>query len=612
MFEPGQRRLFHDALRPPAGYRFDCAVGTTFTLDLLALLSVPLSFTFRDPEDGEGQLASDPLALLESARRHASRIVLFCHGGQTSVPRPGQPALAFLEQSVVTALPPSRNGAQGVFHPKIWALRYQAEGMPTRYRLVCQSRNLTFDRSWDASLALDGELAERQRGFSLNGPLAEFVRALPGLACQPISNDQQAIVGQVADELRRVDWTSPDGLKLSRFLPFGVRRHNPVFPDLQHRAILMMSPFLGDDLLQSVAEPRPHAALVSRREELLKTTAETIGKFDRVYAFRGSLDLEPEDADADLASLAGLHAKVYVIDDGWDACVIVGSANATKAALGNPPQNVEFMVELVGRKSVFGIEKLLDPDGDGDEGAFLSLIEPFDKSQAGTVEEDAGERALESLLNAAATVLVKANLSGSVEPSEDGRYTLKLEFDETHGRPDGVSNVWCWPATLAAERKLELSDQVVFEGLSLAQLSGFLAIEVEASVHGKSDIKRFLRPIELSGLPYDRLQRLLASMLGDHSRLVQLLWLLLSPDDDLTFAEFGQLLGSSETGSSSQLALPGLLERMLTTLSRDANQLDAVDTLISELRKTEDGKKLLGTDFDTVWEPLWQAREKMR
>ena len=499
-----------------------------------------------------------------------------------------------------------------MFHPKVWALRYQAEGMPARYRLVCQSRNLTFDSSWDAALALDGKLAERQRGFSLNGPLAEFVRALPGLACQPISNDQQVIVDQVADELRRVDWTPPDGLKLRRFLPFGVRRHNPVFLDLEHRPILMISPFLGDDLLRSVAEPRPHAALVSRGDELLKTTAETIGRFDKVYAFRGGLDLEPEDADAGLAPLTGLHAKVYVIDDGWDARVIVGSANATRAALGNPAQNVEFMVELVGRKSVFGIEKLLDPDGDGEEGAFLSLIEPFDKSQAGTVDEDAGERALESLLSAAATVLVKADLSGSVEPSEDGRYTLNLEVNETQGRPDGVSNVWCWPATLAAERKLEFSEQVVFEGLTLAQLSGFLAIEVEASIHGKSDIKRFVRPIELSGLPDDRLQLLLASMLGDHSRLVQLLWLLLSPDDDLTFAEFGQLLGNNETGNSSQLALPGLLERMLMTLSRDANRLDAVDTLISELRKTEDGKKLLGTDFDAVWEPLWQVRENMR
>ena len=612
MFEPGQRRLFHDALRPPEGYRFDCAVGTTFTLDLLALLSVPLAFTFRDPEDEEGQLASDPLALLESARRHASRIVLFCHGGQTSVPRPGQSVLAFLEQSVVTASPPSRNVAQGVFHPKVWALRYRAEGMPTRYRLVCQSRNVTFDRSWDASLALDGELAERRRGFSLNGPLAEFVGALPGLACRPISKDQQAIVDEVASELRRVAWTSPDGLEISRFLPFGVGRRNPFFPDLKHRPIMMISPFLGDDLLRSVAEPRPNAALVSRREELLKTKAETIEKFDRVYAFRGGLDLEPEDADGDLAPLAGLHAKVYVIDDGWDARVIVGSANATKAALGNPPQNVEFMVELVGRRSVFGIDKLLDPDGDGDQGAFLSLIEPFDRSQAGTVEEDAGERALEYLLDAAATALVKVNLSGSVEPAEDGRYTLKLAFDNTEGLPDGVGNVWCWPATLAAERKLLLADQVTFEGLSLAQLSGFLAIEVEAAIDGKSDVKRFVRPIELNGLPGDRLQRLLASTLGDRSRFVQLLWLLLSPDDDLTFAEFGQLLGKSETGSSSQLALPGLLERMLRTLSRDASQLDAVDTLVRELRKTEDGMKLLGTDFDAVWGPLWQTREKMR
>ena len=455
-------------------------------------------------------------------------------------------------------------------------------------------------------------MTKRQRGFSLNRPLTEFVRALPGLACQRVLNDQQAIVDQVADELRRVDWKTPDGLKLSRFLPFGVRPHNPVFPDLEHRPILVISPFLGDDLLQSVAEPRPNAALISRREELLMAKAETIGKFDRVCAFKDGLDLETEDADADLAPLGGLHAKVYVIDDGWDARVIVGSANATNAALADPSRNVEFMVELVGRKSVFGIEKLLDPDGDGDEGAFPSLIEPFDKSQAGTVEEDAGERALAFLLDAAAAVLAKADLSGSVEPSEDGRYTLKLELDKAQGLPDGVSNVWCWPATLAAERKLSLADQVTFEGLSLAQLSGFLAIEVEASINEETGNKRFARPIELTGLPDDRLPRLLASALGDHSRFVQLLWLLLSPDDDLTFAGFGQLLGNSEPGSSSQLVLPGLLERMLTTLSRDANQLDAVAELISELRKTEDGKELLGPDFDAVWGPLWQAREKMR
>ena len=137
MLEPGHRRLFLDALRPPEGYSFDLAVGTTYTLDLMALLSVPLAFTFADAQDGDGQLATDPLALLESARRHAGRIVLFCHGGQTSVPRSRQPALAFLEQSVVTALPPRVDDTQAVFHPKVWALRYVAEDQPARYRLVC-------------------------------------------------------------------------------------------------------------------------------------------------------------------------------------------------------------------------------------------------------------------------------------------------------------------------------------------------------------------------------------------------------------------------------------------------------------------------------------------
>ena len=215
----------------------------------------------------------------------------------------------------------------------------------------------------------------------------------------------------------------------------------------------------------------------------MKTSADVIGKFDKVYAFRDGLDLELEDADTDLAPLAGLHAKVYVIDDGRrDARVIVGSANATRAALGNPPTNVEFMVELVGRKSDFGIEKLLDPDRDGDAGTFFSLIEPFDTSLAGTVEEDGEDLELESILEATAAVLVKANLIGSVEQVEGGQYALKLELAETLDRLDGVDNVWCWPATLSAERKLPLTEQVVFERLSLAQLSGFLAIEVEASI----------------------------------------------------------------------------------------------------------------------------------
>ena len=65
MLELDQRRLFLEALKPPAGYEFDRGIGTTFTLDLTALLITPLSLALLDHGDETESLA-DPLLLLES------------------------------------------------------------------------------------------------------------------------------------------------------------------------------------------------------------------------------------------------------------------------------------------------------------------------------------------------------------------------------------------------------------------------------------------------------------------------------------------------------------------------------------------------------------------
>ena len=609
MLEPGQRRMFLETLRPPEGYRFDRAVGTTFTLDLMTLLAVPLAFTFRDAQDREGQLASDPLALLESARRHAGRIVVFCHGGHTAVPRAGQPALAFLEQSVVAAFPPRQGEAGAVFHPKVWVLRYVAREGPVRYRLVCQSRNLTFDTSWDSSLVLDGELTGgRVLAYAVNHPLAGFIRALPSLAADPVSGTQQETIDVLADELRRVRFDPPEGLDLARFLPFGLSGRNPTFPDLEHRPLLVISPFLDGDFLRSIVSPRPRAVLVSRREALLTAPADAVRAFNEVYAFRSGLEPEPEDSDVALPPLAGLHAKVYVIDDGWDARVIVGSANSTGAALANPPRNVEFMVELVGRKSRFGIDALLDQGAEGAAGTFRSLIERFDPAEAGTVREDEDALHLDRLLDAAAETLARIDLRASVALSDGGRYILRLELGEPLNLPSPIRTVTCWPATLPDDHQQPLRDGVEFTGLSLTELSAFLDIEVQASIPGRSARKRFARTIQLSGLPEDRLQRLLASMLRDRTRLMQLLWLLLSPDADLSFSEFSELLVNEDASAEWGVALPGLLERMLETLGSDPGRLDPVASLLDDLRKTEAGAELVGAEFDAVWSALWTVR----
>ena len=535
MLEPDRRQLFLETLRPPDGYRFDRAVGTTFTLDLMALLAVPLAFTFRDAEDHDGHLTSEPLSLLESARRHASRIAVFCHGGYTAVPRSGQNALAFLEQSVIAAFPRRQPAVGAIFHPKVWVLRYEPRsGGPVRYRLVCQSRNLTFDASWDASLVLDGVLQEqRVRGYSLNRPLADFVHDLPALAAEPVSSEQQATVDTLADELRRVRFDAPEGLELNRFLSFGLGRQNPSFPDLGHRPLLVISPFLDGAFLKSAVATRPRAVLVSRREALLKAPADAISAFDEVYAFRPGLEPEPDDLDTELAPLAGLHAKIYVTDDGWNARVAIGSANSTAAALANPPRNVEFMVELIGKKRRFGIDALLAPGGDGAAVTFRSLIEPFDAEEAGTVDEDDDELRLERVLDTAAEALARVDLRASVEAVSRDRYVQRLRLSEPVELLPEVSTVTCWPVTLPPSNGCLLEDGAEFVGLTLAELSGFLAIEIRASVAGQSRTRRFARTIRLDGLPENRLQQLLAGMLQDRARLMQLLWLLLAPDDAL-------------------------------------------------------------------------------
>lgn len=617
MLEPGRRRLFLETLRPPDGYVLSRAVGTTFTLDLMALLSVPLAFTFRDAQGSEGQLAAEPLSLLERARRYAGRIVVFSQGGYTGVPRAVQTALAFIEESVIAVFPPGRSERGAIFHPKVWVLRYEPRastaGLPVRYRLVTQSRNLTFDSSWDVSLVLDGELNEsRVNAYSINRPLADFVRRLPTLAPGPVAGYHGKNVDLLADELLRVQWSPPEGLELKRFLPFGLRRGNPPYPDQDRRRLLVISPFLDGEFLRSINRRRRRSVLVSRREALLTVSQDALTSFEKVYAFRSALDPEPEDIDESLPLLSGLHAKVFVIDDGWNARVAIGSANSTMAALGERPRNVEFMVELGGKRSRFGIDALLREHAKGERGTFGSLIEEFDTSEAGTVTEDESRMRLDRLLERAAQSLARADIGGTVTDSNGSRYRLRLGLPNESDLDPAVTEVRCWPATLPSGRGRPLEDGTEFEGLTLSDLSAFLAIEVKARVDGRADSRRFARVIRLTGLPEDRLPRLIAAMLRDRRRFLQLLWLLLSPDQDATVADLTGALSSGNSDSSWGAAIPGLMERMLETLGSDPRRLDDANTLIEELRSTEAGADLLGAEFEAVWNALWTARGRLK
>ena len=105
MLEPRARRLLLDALRPPDGYALDHTVGTTYSLDLLALLVAPLAFSLFEADESDDTSRIDPLALLAAVRQHAGRITLFCEAGRIAVPARHQPLFGYLDDRFVSPPP---------------------------------------------------------------------------------------------------------------------------------------------------------------------------------------------------------------------------------------------------------------------------------------------------------------------------------------------------------------------------------------------------------------------------------------------------------------------------------------------------------------------------
>jgi hypothetical protein len=206
MLEPQDRTMLLEALKPPTGYSLDFAIGTTYTLDLLAMLTAPLGFTLfelRGTPTGE-LTTTDGLVLLRTLREYADRMTIFCEAGRVSVPTKHSILLGHLEESIVQVAAPTANRT---FHPKIWVLRFREQGgARVRYRFLCLSRNLTFDRSWDTVLTLEGPFdSHRKLAHSAIRPMAEFIAALPRMVVGgPMSERTLRHVAQAVSELPRV------------------------------------------------------------------------------------------------------------------------------------------------------------------------------------------------------------------------------------------------------------------------------------------------------------------------------------------------------------------------------------------------------------------------
>ncbi|MCK5793277.1 MAG: phospholipase D family protein, partial [Anaerolineales bacterium] len=421
MLEPHRRAMLLEMLRPPEGYELSLAVGTTYSLDLLALLTAPVAFTLFDQE----AVQTDPLGLLHTMRMYADRIRIFCQSGQIKIPREHQLLISHLENSVFEVTAPSDNG---VFHPKVWALKYVAEDQQTLYRLLVLSRNLTFDRSWDTSLVLDGVLTDRVNRIGSNSPLGEFFLSLPELAKNPLPETVIEELDLIGDEIQKVEWELPDQFESIKFWALGLpnrRRRWPFKGRVDRMAVI--APFLSEGLLKELAPAGKDNILVSRTDTIENLTSDGFDRFNEIYAFNPGIASEEYTDQTEKPALedvpdTGLHAKLFIGDMGYEARLWTGSANATRAAF---YENVEFLVEFQGRKSQMGI-KALFKDSDNGQVNFKDLLQSISGPPEDTSVNPLHDR-LESQLRQARQVITKMGFHLRVDEIGQNDYNLNLE-----------------------------------------------------------------------------------------------------------------------------------------------------------------------------------------
>jgi hypothetical protein len=652
MLDPADRTVLTEALRAPAGFWLDDVIATTYTLDLVALLTLPLAFTLSSGDGISESGRVDPIALLEALRRHAGRITVFCQAGCIGTPRRGQLLFGYLESSVIEAKA-RREG--GVFHPKVAVIRYTADPRDSalhaeepldpaavRYRLLCGTRNLTFDRSWDTMLALDGALQrDRPQIIRRNRPLSAFIQALPGLASSPIGDERRRTIEKISEELLRVEFRVPDGFSQRAddlvFWPIGLDTKG-VWPfGGRTDRMLVISPFVDKTCLGWLKEQTDLRALVSRSEELdflspaalagietcyvLSDAAESDVREDEAANTAASINVEEKSEDdlpvePSLDSLRGLHAKLYVADCGWDARVWTGSANATEAAFA---ANVEFLIELRGRRADIGIDSLLQqepPKGQQDRRVRLrDMLVPYRPPEVEQKPDEVDKR-LEYLIDQVRRQLVDARMVARCNSDGDQGQTFQVRVESdapvSASLPAAVDCA-IRPVSFAPDtgvRFSAVSRQIAsFKSLAFESLTAFFAVNVTATEGSRKLTQEFVLKLPLIGAPEDRDERLLLAMLSNRERLLRYLFMLLN---DAGFHSRGKVNGAG--GSWGDWDSPGpfgipLLEPLLRALAEDPARLDHIERLVGDLERTEEGKLLIPKELVTVWTAIRSARE---
>lgn len=604
MLNPGNDRLdYGHILAAPAGYELDFAVGTTYSLDLDALVGA--SFALGLSEETDSDLMNNPVCLLEALRSIGDKIALFCEGGQIHLPSRTTPLYILLEKVVFSVKTAKRRGiaVYPSFHPKFWLIRYASKDGKDLYRIIVLSRNLTFDRSWDVSFYMDGSVQDRSS--DKNQPLCDFLQYL--ISRMPPDDNGKHKARAIRALIKALPYVAFDTADKAfydyEFIPNGIKREDggyyrfeetPLFKDTFHEA-LIISPFVSGGVIRSFNDRNiwtlikdARYLLITRETSLARLKPEDVSRF-RIFTLRDTV-IDGETAiseSAEQSKKQDIHAKVYMIRKYADTDLYLGSLNASHNAVYG---NVEFMIRLRSRNRYLNMDKLtaslFGNDWNGPDNPFQET----DLQHALITEEDDQENALDAIIKN-----INRSRPTAVATVHDEMWTLNLHFDacETNG-----FDVRLRP--LLSNKTSALASDIAFTGLTVLQLSEFYVASVS---DGSKSVDRVLI-IPTVGFPENREKEVVTSIVSDKDCFYRYVAFLLGDNSILSMLESKALFGEAKAGMNRQpYNIPALYERMLQTAASAPEKFRGIEYLMKTI--SEDG--IIPEDFRKLYDTFKKA-----
>ena len=567
MFDVANDRLsYGELLRPDVGYTLDFAVGTTYSLDLEALLGVPVSLGLL--EDADAEQMRSPLYVLEAIRTSSDKIAIFCNAGGIKLPDKIQSVYSLLEESVFQV----KLSKNSNFHPKLWVLKYSNEAGKSYIKLLVLSRNLTFDSSIDLCVAMRGEVKHARR--LKNKSLADILTFVGQYAKRA---KQQQILSLAEDVMRVPTFEVEHPFEDYTFFPIGI----PDYPGSdtklfeQKYDLFAVSPFLSDNVVQQLTENAGQKILVTRKSSVTKRTMEA---FDHIFITKDIL------SDNEFGAKQDIHAKLYFTTTQDGNYLYIGSANASHNAF---YRNVECLLRLKYKPNCIGMKTftqdfLPSENCPYEELTYIPEIPPADPSQ----------KLIDEALREAVYALKRADVL-----SNGAAYSIQVNAKELKTAE---------PVLIAPLQRQNLMTtlrpETVFDGLLLKEISEFFILRVQSQT--------LVVKVDTQGIPKDRDQAIYRGIIDSKAKFMTYLSFVLSESPASFTAETDLLddvllCGNGRDGAGAATA--AIYEKMLRVFHQNPNRLKGIADMIRRLEPD-----VVGEDFVQMYQQFEAAAKKVR